>query len=93
MFGVGGRARALAAMAPGLLSRLATGYGEAIVTAFDPRTREYTAKTWPCIRGRRPRSARSRWWPRLETATERCTAEAGLVAARAQGRQARPSGG
>ena len=31
----------LAATAPGLLPRLATGCGEAIVTAFDPRTREY----------------------------------------------------
>jgi hypothetical protein len=38
------RVRVLAATAPGLLPRLATGCGEAIVMAFDPRTREYTAK-------------------------------------------------
>ena len=41
VFGVGARVRVLAATAPGLLPRLATGCGEAIVTAFDPRTREY----------------------------------------------------
>ena len=33
---------ALAATAPGLLPRLATSCGETKVTAFDPRTREYT---------------------------------------------------
>ena len=41
MFGVRARVRVLAATAPGLLPRLVTGCGEAIVTAFDPRTREY----------------------------------------------------
>ena len=41
VFGVGARVRVLAATAPGLLPRLATGCGETIVTAFDPRTREY----------------------------------------------------
>ena len=34
--------RVLAATAPGLLPRLATSCGETKVTAFDPRTREYT---------------------------------------------------
>ena len=38
VFGVGARVRALAATASGLLPRLATGCGEAIVTAFDPRS-------------------------------------------------------
>ena len=42
VFGVWGRVRVLAATAPGLLPHLATACGEAIVTAFDPRTREYT---------------------------------------------------
>ena len=42
VFGVGARVRVLAAMAPGLLPRLATSCGETKVTAFDPRTREYT---------------------------------------------------
>ena len=43
MFGVGARVRVLAATAPGLWPNLATGCGEAIVTAFDPRMRdEYT---------------------------------------------------
>ena len=41
VFGVGARVRVLAATAPGLLPRLATGCGEAIVTAFDPCTCEY----------------------------------------------------
>ena len=41
---MGARVRVLAATAPGLLPRLATGCGEAIVMAFDPRTREYTVK-------------------------------------------------
>jgi hypothetical protein len=41
---VGLRVRVLAATALGILPRLATGCGEAIKTAFDPRTREYTAK-------------------------------------------------
>ena len=36
------RVRVLAATAPGLLPRLATSCGETKVTAFDPRTREYT---------------------------------------------------
>ena len=36
-----GRAKG-ASRAPGLLPRLATGCGGAIVTAFGPRTREYT---------------------------------------------------
>jgi len=36
-----GRAKG-ASRAPGLLPRLATGCGEAIVTASSPRTREYT---------------------------------------------------
>ena len=40
VFSVGGRARVLAATEPGIFPRLATGCGEAIVTAFDPRTRE-----------------------------------------------------
>ena len=44
VFSVGARVRVLAATAPGILPRLATGCGEAIVTAFDPRTREYTVK-------------------------------------------------
>ena len=35
-------ARVFATTAPGLLPRPATGCGETIVTAFDPRTREYT---------------------------------------------------
>ena len=35
------RVRVLVATAPGLLPRLATGCGETIDTAFDPRTREY----------------------------------------------------
>ena len=35
------RVRVLAATAPGLLPRLATGCGEAIVTAFGPCTCEY----------------------------------------------------
>ena len=38
---MGARVRVLAATAPGLLQRLATGCGETIVAAFDPRTREY----------------------------------------------------
>jgi chemosensory pili system protein ChpA (sensor histidine kinase/response regulator) len=42
VFSVGARVRVLAATAPGIFSRLATGCGEAIVTAFDPRTLEYT---------------------------------------------------
>ena len=37
VFGVGAWVRVLAATAPGLLPRLATGCGEATVTAFDPR--------------------------------------------------------
>ena len=37
VFGVGARVRVLAATAPGLLPRLATGCGEGIVTAFGPR--------------------------------------------------------
>ena len=37
VFGVGARVRVLAATAPGLMPCLATGCGEAIVTAFDPR--------------------------------------------------------
>ena len=41
VFSVGARVRVLAATAPGILPRLATGCGEAIVTAIDPRTREY----------------------------------------------------
>ena len=44
VFGVGARVRVLAATAPGLLPRFATGCGETIVMAFDPRTREYTVK-------------------------------------------------
>jgi hypothetical protein len=44
VFGVVARARVLAATALGLLLRLATGFGEAIVTAFDPRTRDNTVK-------------------------------------------------
>ena len=39
---MGARVRVLAATAPRLLPHLAKGCGEAIVTAFDPRTREYT---------------------------------------------------
>ena len=39
---MGARVRVLAATAPGLLLRLATGCGGAIATAFDPRTHEYT---------------------------------------------------
>ena len=41
---MGARVHVLAATAtaPGLLLHLATGCGEAIVTAFDSRTREYT---------------------------------------------------
>ena len=35
------RVRVPAATAPGLMPRLATGCGEAIVTASGPRTREY----------------------------------------------------
>ena len=42
VFGVRARVRVLAATAPGLLPRLATSCGETKVTAFDPRTREYT---------------------------------------------------
>ena len=38
---MGARVRVLAAAAPGLLPRLATGCGNAIVMAFDPRMREY----------------------------------------------------
>ena len=38
---MGARVRVLAATAPGLLPHLATGCGEAIVTAFDPSTCEY----------------------------------------------------
>ena len=38
---MGGRVRVLAATAPGLLPNLATGCGEANVTAFGLRTREY----------------------------------------------------
>ena len=41
VFGVGARVRVLAATAPGLLPHLATGCGEAIVTAFDPCTCGY----------------------------------------------------
>ena len=41
---MGARVRVLAATAPGLLPRLATSCGETKVTAFDPRTREYTVK-------------------------------------------------
>ena len=41
VFGVGARVCVLAATAPWFLPHLATGCGEAIVTAFDPRTREY----------------------------------------------------
>ena len=44
VFGVGARVRVLAATAPWVLPRLATDFGEAIVTAFDPRTLEYTVK-------------------------------------------------
>jgi hypothetical protein len=40
VFRVGGRVRALAAMAPGFLPRLATGCGEAIVKAYNPHTRD-----------------------------------------------------
>ena len=36
---MGARVRVLAATAPGLLTHLATGCDEAIVTAFDPRMR------------------------------------------------------
>ena len=36
------RVRVLASTAPGLLPRLATGCDETVVTAFDPRAREYT---------------------------------------------------
>ena len=42
VFSVGGRVRVLAAAAPGISARLATGCGEAIVTVFDPSTGEYT---------------------------------------------------
>ena len=42
-----GRAKG-ASRAPGLLPRLATNCGEAIVTAFDPRTREYTGSESGC---------------------------------------------
>ena len=39
--------RVLAATAPGLLPHLATGCGEAIVTAFDPHTCEYMGlRSW-----------------------------------------------
>ena len=50
VFGVGARVRVLTATAtaPGLLPHLATGYGEAIVTAFDPRTREYAGFGMGC---------------------------------------------
>jgi hypothetical protein len=41
---VGARVRIVGATVPGLLPRQATGDGEAIVTAFGPRMREYTAK-------------------------------------------------
>jgi hypothetical protein len=62
VFSVGARVRVLAATAPRISPRLATGCGEAIVTAFDPRTREYTAKAlafysrprWPRLPPRRP---------------------------------------
>ena len=39
---MGARVRVLAATAPGLVPHLATGCGEAIVTASDPRARKYT---------------------------------------------------
>jgi hypothetical protein len=62
VFSVGARVRVLAATAPGILPRLATGCSEAIVTAFDPRTREYMVKAlalyspprWPRLPPRRP---------------------------------------
>ena len=43
------RVRDLAATAPGLLPRLATSCGETKVTAFDPRTREYTGFGAGCL--------------------------------------------
>jgi len=45
------RVRVLAATAPGIMPRHATGCGEAIVTAFEPRTREYTVKALALYRG------------------------------------------
>ena len=48
VFGVGARVRVLAATAPGLLPRLATGCGVTIVMAFDTRTRECTGSGAGC---------------------------------------------
>ena len=63
MFGVGARVRVriLAATAPGLLPHLATGCGEAILTAFDPCTCEYMdsgAGCWLLLGSAMGRSAR-----------------------------------
>ena len=56
---MGARVRVLAATAPGLLTHLATGCDEAIVTAFGPCTCEYMDFRSGC---RLP--VRSAMWPR-----------------------------
>ena len=48
VFGVRARVRVLAVTAPGLLPPLATSCGEAKVTAFNPRTREYKGSGVGC---------------------------------------------
>jgi hypothetical protein len=54
VFSVGAGVRVLAATAPDCLPRLAEGCEEAIVKAYNPRSRKYTAKAFACTRGCRP---------------------------------------